>query len=222
MRKKLSLDLVAVACVALLASGAMGAQVFFSTATEVGQGAAPAGNIWAGLGETLTLGIWSTDDQDYDTSIGMNVLSSDAAAVALSGAEVANPELIWEVLGSPSGGFRWQDATVGEVTADQISAMNAAHVTLGTGILGVNNGTVPPLGVLDPLFDPAATATGAFLLGTVTMTTSTEKGFESVLTINQEGTALFVNAGEGVNVDFIPVKATSTPSPALTNSAVPS
>jgi hypothetical protein len=114
---------------------------------------------------------------------------------------VMNPELIWEVLGAPSGGNRWQDASVGDVTAGQVSNMNAAHVTAGTGILGANDGTVPPLGVMDPLLDPAATATGAFLLGTVTMVTGAE-GTSSALSVNQEGTALFVNAGDQVFPDF--------------------
>ena len=216
MKKNLSLGLVAIACVVFLASGAMGAEVFLSAATEVGEGAAPMasdGAYEADPNAELTLGIWSTNDQDYDTTIGMNVVSGDPAAVALGSGEVMNPELDWEVLGAPSGGNRWQDASVGDVTAGQVSNMNAAHVTAGTGILGANDGTVPPLGVMDPLLDPDATATGAFLLGTVTMTTSTEPGFVSELTINQEGTALFVNAGDQVFPNFIPVNVANVPEP---------
>jgi hypothetical protein len=199
MKERLSLGLVAMLCVAFLASGAMGAGVYFSEALGVGEGAVPAQSVEVLPNTTLTLGIWSTADQDYDTTIGMNVVSADPVAVALGAGEVLNPELIWEVLGAPSGGFRWQDASVGNVAADQVSNMNAAHVTAGTGILGANDGTVPPLGVKDPLLDLDA---GAFLLGTVTMTTSTEPGFSSELTINQEGTALFVNAGDQVFPDF--------------------
>jgi hypothetical protein len=206
MKKKLILCLVAVASVALLASGATGADVFFSNIGGVGQGVVPMGNIYmTGYamieGTSVPLYIWATDDQDYDTTIGMNVLSSNSAAVALIGGEVANPEIFSEALGAPIDN-RWQDASVGNVAADQISNMNAARVTSGTGVLGANDGTMAPFKNLDTLYDIDA---GAFLLATVTMTTSTELSFGSTLTINQEGTALFVNAGVQVFPDFIPV-----------------
>ena len=203
MKKKLSLGLVAVASVVFLASGAMGGSVFFSTVGVVGGGVQLTGPKQLLLdvqsGDPWTLYIWATADQDYDTTIGMNVVSDDPASVALSGAEVMNPELIWEVLGAPSGGFRWQDASVGNVSADQVSNMNAAHVTAGTGILVANDGTVPPLGVKDPLLDLDA---GAFLLGSVSFDAVGAEGTSSTLSINQEGTALFVNAGEQVFPEF--------------------
>jgi len=200
MKEKLSLGLVAVVCVAFLASGAMAGSVFFSEALDVGQGAAPTDALTVAPGAALTLGIWSSADQDYDTTIGMNVVSSDAGAAALGGAELANPDIISVALGAPVD-TRWQDATVGEVTAGQVSNMNAARVTSGTGILGANDGTQGVFKNQDPLLDSAA---GAFMLGTVTLTAGAE-GSSSVLSINQEGTALFVNAGAQVEPDFMPL-----------------
>jgi hypothetical protein len=199
MKEKLSLGLVAIVCVALLASGAMGGQVFFSTATDVGQGAAPLSE--QSVDGDLTLGIWATSDQDYDTSIGMNVLSDAPANVALTAGEVKNPDIISELAGTAVD-VRWQDVAVGEVTAAQITKMNAARVTVGTGILLTNNGTVPPFLNVDPLFDQDA---GAFLLGTVTVSGVGPDGSSSVLSINEEGTATFVNAGQAVTPDFMPV-----------------
>jgi hypothetical protein len=209
MRERLSLGLVAMVCVALLAVSAMGGSVFFSTALGVGEGAAPTALVNVATSSNLTLGIWASDDQDYDTTIGMNVLTADSAAVALVAAAVTNPEIFSEALGAPVDN-RWQDASVGDVTADQVSNMNAARVTAGTGVLGSNDGTVAPFKNRDILYDMDA---GAFLLGTVTMVTSTEVGFESTLSINQEGTALFVNAGAQVFPDFMPVNVANVPEP---------
>ena len=65
MKNKLSLGLVAVACVALLAGSAMGGSVFFSTAIGVGKGRRK--NNFAAFGITIpsrkagTDGWWSGD-----------------------------------------------------------------------------------------------------------------------------------------------------------------
>ena len=199
MKKNLSLGLVAIACVVFLASGAMAGNVFFSTVGEVGGGVA-LGNptVTVASGDPVTLYIWATADQDYDTTIGMNVVSADSAAVALGGGEVSNPDIYSNALGAPVD-TRWQDASVGEVTAGQVSNMNAARVTAGTGVLGANNGTVAPFQNLDELFDVDA---GAFMLGMVNATATGADGASSVMSINQEGTALFVNAGAQVFPDF--------------------
>ena len=62
--------------------------------------------------------------------------------------------------------------------------MNAARDISGTGILGANNGTVPPLMNLDPLYDIDA---GAFLLASVPMTVNVVGLCEtSTLSINQD------------------------------------
>jgi hypothetical protein len=211
MKKKLSLGLVAVACVALLASGAMGASVFFSPVGEVGGGVAPCPScLSTGPGHTETLYIWSTDDQDYDTRIGMNVVSSDPVAVALVAADIANPDITSLTVGATLD-VRWHDVAVGDVTPGLISNMNGIALgtgipgaNSGTGILGANDGTVAPFRNLDTLYSVEA---GAFLLGSVTMTTSPILGgrrHSSVLSINQEGTAGFVNDGVQVFPNFIP------------------
>jgi hypothetical protein len=206
MKERLSLGLVAMVCVALLAGSAMGGSVFFSQVTGVGHGAAPETSVIVRPNTTLTLGIWSTDDQDYDTTIGMNVLSADSAAVALIGGEVLNPEIVSQLAGTRIDD-RWQDASIGDTTAGMISNMNAARVTSGMGVIDANSGDVAPFLNLDELYDVDA---GAFLLGTVTVTTSGTAGDNSDLTINQVGTALFVNAGAQVFPDFTPVNVSVT------------
>ena len=50
-------------------------------------------------------------------------------------------------------------------------------------------------------------------VGTVTMTTSGAQGDNSDLSISQEGTALFVNAGQQVFPDFMPVNVANVPEP---------
>ena len=132
MQQKLILCLVAVACVALLASGAMGGSVFFSVALGVGEGAAPTDHVWVSSGTTLTLGIWVSDDQDYDTTIGMNIVSDNPAAVALMGADVSNPEIFSNALGAPVD-TRWQDASVGDVTPGQVSSQRNGESIYGYG-----------------------------------------------------------------------------------------
>ena len=93
MKEQLSSGLVAVACVALLAHGAMGSSVFFSTIGEVGQGVHPDNpHLHIPPGSTATVYIWATDDQGYDTTIGMNVVSSSPTYAALQGGEVLNPK----------------------------------------------------------------------------------------------------------------------------------
>ena len=200
MKEELSLSLVTVAWVALLASGAMGASVFFSTVGEVGQGVSPGNpHLYIPPGSTATVYIWATDDQDYDTTIGMNVVSSSPAYAALRGGEVLNPELFSEALGAPFG-TRWQDVSVGNVTAGQVSNMNAARDTSGSGVLSSNDGTVPPFENRDLLYDIDA---GAFLLASVTLTVAGDfRACPSILSINQEGTALFVNDGEQIFPEF--------------------
>ena len=132
MKNRLSLGLVTVACVALLASGAMGGSVFFSTALGVREGAAPTRLVWPGSGATLTLGIWSTADQDFDTTIGMNVVSSNPTSVALVGGEVPNPDIFSNALGAPVD-TRWQDASVGDVTPGQVSSQRNGESIYGYG-----------------------------------------------------------------------------------------
>ena len=142
--------------------------------------------------------IWATDDQDYDTSIGMNVVSSHPDRAKLIGAEVYNSDIFSMALGAPVD-VRWADVSVGDITPGQISNMNASRDTSGTGILAANNGTVPLFRNLDPLYDVQA---GAFLLGSVVVEDVGVPATWSTLTINQEGTALFVNNGEQVFPDF--------------------
>jgi hypothetical protein len=211
MKEQLSSGLVAVACVALLAHGAMGASVFFSTIGEVGQGVHPDNpHLHIPPGSTATVYIWATDDQDYDTTIGMNVVSSSPTYAALQGGEVLNPEIFSEALDA-SLGTRWQDASVGAVTAGQISDMNAERVTEGTGILAANNGTVPPLKNRDLLYDVDA---GAFLLASVTVNVSGDfRACPSILSINQEGTAMFVNDGQQIFPHFSTALVNMCPEP---------
>jgi hypothetical protein len=200
MKENLSLGLVAVACVALLGSGAMGASVFFSTVGEVGQGVSPDNpHLYIPPGSTATVYIWATDDQDYDTTIGMNVVSSSPTYAALRGGEVLNAEIFSEALGAPFG-TRWQDVSVGNVTAGQVSNMNTARGTGGSGVLGSNDGTVPPFENRDLLYDVDA---GAFLLASVTVTIAGDlRACPSILSINQEGTAMFVNDGQQIFPHF--------------------
>ena len=200
MKEQLNSGLVAVACVALLAHGAMGASVFFSTIGEVGQGVHPDNpHLYIPPGSTATVYIWATDDQDYDTTIGMNVVSSSPTYAALQRGEVLNPEIFSEAIGLPRG-TRWQDVFVGNVTAGQVSNMNAARGTRGSGVLGSNDGTVPPFENRDLLYDVDA---GAFLLASVTVTIAGDlRACPSILSINQEGTAMFVNDGQQIFPHF--------------------
>jgi hypothetical protein len=83
--------------------------------------------------------------------------------------------------------------------------MNAVKDVDGTGILSSNDGTSSgsnPLGLLDQGYN---TASGAFLIGSVTIELSGRVKARSRLTINQEGTSLFVNADEQIFPEFIPL-----------------
>ena len=86
----------------------------------------------------------------------------------------------------------------------------APRLGLDSAALEALRGDVDHFYHLAALYDMDA---GAFLLGTVIMTTSGVLCDGNTLSINQEGTALFVNAGEGVNVDFIPVTVANVPEP---------
>ena len=213
MRERFSLAIVAMACVALVAvptSASVATSVFFSEVGAVGGGAA-VGNpaIVLEVGDPLTLWLWSTADQNYDTSIGMNVRSTTPGVVALSGGDVYNPELLSMALGGvPAGEFRWQDVGVGDVDGDSVLKMNAVKVNSGTGISTANNGTVPLFKLLDPLYDILAQA---FLLGEVTLDAVAPGA--TVLTIDQEGTALFVHNGAQISPEFGTASITCIPEP---------
>ena len=170
----------------------IGGNVFFSTVGTVGDGvrsghATVEHDITDGSGR---LYIWSTDDQSFYWSIGMNVLSQTSGVIAFTSADIFNPELLSNAFDPPSplGMPRWQGLAVNDVTADAILRINAANLYEGTGILSRNDGGFPPVRPLDPLYDIDA---GAFLLGTVQYDIVAPG--VTHLSIDQEGTALFVH-----------------------------
>ena len=204
MKERLCVGLVALACVGVFALPVLAdahlPAVFFSTVSDVGGGVA-LGNpeIEVAPGDSLKLYIWSTDDQDYNTSIGMNVTPDVAGAVTFTAAVVENPAL--DTIIGPFGS-RWSSVGVGSIGPD-VQKMNAVFVTTDpTGQEGVttnNDGTVAPLMPLDPLWDMDA---GAFLLGQVWLDVLPGFAGPVVLSIDQEGTALFVNDGARVDPAF--------------------
>lgn len=197
--KKVSLSLIAIACVALVTMPALGASVFLSEVGTVGGGVA-AGNPVVDVmpGSSLTLYLWSSADQNYDTSIGMNVRSATAGVIDFTASAVQNPEILSMALGgAPAGVDRWQDVGHGVVTSESVTAMNAVKVNEGTGITSANNGTVGLFKYLDPLYDVPA---GAFLLGSVSL--DAVAAGSTTLSIDQTETALFVHAGGQVFPEF--------------------
>jgi hypothetical protein len=201
MREELRLSLVAVACVALLASGAVGASVFFSLAADVGNGVTPGDpNLQIQPGESGNLYIWSTDDQDYDTTIGMNVFSGTPGVIGFTGGIVYNPDIQSQLVPSLPPVPRWNNAAVGTVNADTIVQMNAANVALAMGVLAANNGTDAQQN-LDLGYDVSS---GAFLLASVDFD-ALQQG-TTTLSISQDmpvQTALFVNQGERIDPEFM-------------------
>ncbi|OHB82105.1 MAG: hypothetical protein A2W31_02625 [Planctomycetes bacterium RBG_16_64_10] len=190
------------ACVAVLAVPALAEQnVFFSTIGAVGGGVVVGDPVIdATAGDLLTLYIWSSDDQDYNTSIGMNVVPDVPGAVNFTGAAVYNPDLMTG-FGFPLG-KRWSEVGVGGI-GPAVTKMNAVFVTTtptgSEGVTSNNDGTVPPLLLQDPLYDEAA---GAFLLGEVRLDVLPSFAAPVVLSINQDGTALFVHNGQQVLPNF--------------------
>ena len=179
-----------------------GGNVFFSTVATVGGGVTMGSpDIVHDLGEgSGWLYIWSSDDQDFDTSIGMNIVSNTPDVIALTGAELFNSDIITTKVGNVVLETRWEGTSVNgqnPVAPDVLQNMNAVTIFSDVGVDTSNDGTDTPFGKLDTGYDVAA---GALLLGAVQ--------YEMVghgvthLSINQEGTALFVDDGNPIRPNF--------------------
>jgi len=193
MITRLVVRLAVMFCVGLASVPAFAANVFFSTLGTVGGGVTLDDPV---VTHTLADGagslyIWSTADEDYRFTIGMNVVSSTTGTISFSGGEVFNPDIVSDYFGGVPVDVRWEGTVGGEVYPDRVRRMNAVSTFIGTGIITANDGTVAPFLLRDELYDVSA---GAILLAVVHydivgLGTTT-------LTIDQEDTALFVDVDE--------------------------
>ncbi len=157
------------ACAALAAAPVSGATVFFSTVGTIGGGVTPGpAELLLEPGEPGQLYIWCTDDQDYDTSVGVDVTSSAPGVIAFTDGSSANPDIVSDALGGTFVDRRWTAAAVGSVSPDFIDGIAALELVGSDpppgGISASYDGTVPPDLWRDTLYDVPA---GAFLLGSV-------------------------------------------------------